>query len=335
MESQLIDPIMRVAFFLISVAMLFGCAKSREEKELHITENNISIRLEAAVFPIARQDLLASASGKIKELYVKYGDRVEKGQKIYTLDKALLKLDIKTKKIEIAALQQLKKRLRSSMHAASKKAAVDLAAIELQKVADLHARGYLQDFKFDTYKKNYINELKTQREKDAADLEKLQTLTASIKSRKVELEKLRYRLRHSDGYASIDGFVADIKVHKGEKVTEDQKICTIVDIDRVVVRAGFASGLLPFIYEEQIVDIDFITTPPYSITAPIKRIVPVIDPKFSSMTLEIEVENRNYILQEGTRALVTIPLSREGQERVKKYFMHNQGEKIVQIPSEI
>jgi hypothetical protein len=54
------------------------------------------------------------------------------------------------------------------------------------------------------------------------------------------------------------------------------------------------------------------------------------------MTVEMVVPNHNYLLQEGTRALVTISLSKKGQAEVKKYFMNkNSKESTFQVESDI
>jgi len=320
---------------LLFLLMLSGCAKSQEEKELKVSDNNVSIRLEGAVYPIQRQDIISSSAGKIKHLYIKYGDRVKKGEHIYSLDKELIRLDIKNKQTEIASIQKIKNNLATHVRSMHNIADVNLAAMELKKMALLKSEGYVQDFEQNKYKKNYINTLNARKDQDISRYEKLKTLGTSLYTKQIELQKLQYQLRHSDGYANINGFVADIQVQEGETIGEDKKICTIVNLDKVIVRAGFATGLLPFIHVNKEVDISFVTTPPYRVHSVIKKIAPIVNPAFGSMTLDIVVPNKYYILQAGTRALVTIQLPKEGQESVKKYFLHNKRDRVVEIQSEI
>jgi len=317
-------------FFII---LLSGCAKSQEEKELKVSDNNISIRIEGAVYPTQRQDIISSSAGKIKHLHIKYGDRVKKGEHIYSLDKELIRLDIQNKQTEIASIQKIKNNL--AINSTHTIADVNLAAIELKKIALLKSEGYVQNFEQNNYKKNYINTLNTQKSQDTSRYEKLKTLDASLSAKKIELQKLQYQLKHADGYANINGFVADIQVQEGETIGNDKKVCTIVNLDKVIVRAGFATGLLPFIRVNKEVDVSFVTTPPYQTHSTIKKISPIVNPTFKSMTLDIVVPNNHYVLQEGTRALVTIKLSKEGQESVKKYFLHNKRDRVVQIQSNI
>jgi len=320
---------------LLFILILSSCAKSQEEKQLKISENNVSIRLEGTVYPIQRQDIISSTTGKIKYLYIKYGDKVTKGEHIYSLDKELIHLNIQNKQAEILSMQKIKNNLTTYINTAQRTANMNLAAMELQKISLLKAEGYIQDFEQNNYKKKYITALNTQQSQDTSYYEKLKTLDASLRAKQVELQKLKYQLKHADGYANINGFVADIQVQEGETISNDKKVCTIVNLDKVIVRAGFATGLLPFLHVNKEVDVSFVTTPPYRVHATIKQINPIVNPTFNSMTLDIVVPNKHYILQAGTRALVTIKLPKEGQESVKKYFLHNKRDRIVEIQSEI
>ena len=328
--------IYKIFFFsLIFLFFIEGCAKTQEEKELKITDNNISIRIEGMVYPSQQQDVLSLVSGRIQHIYKKVGDRVKKGEKIYSLDKELLTLDIKNKQQEIVSLKQIKKDIVAKIHSLQNPMELHLAGLELQKVALLHSVGYMQDFEVDTYKKNYITALNTQKEKISNQYEKIKTLDIAIKTKKAELQKLKYQLKHSDGYAMIDGFVAKMMVQEGQNINTDTKICTIINLDTVILRAGFATGLYPFIFKNQMVNIDFVTTPPYKIKAPIHSVTPLVDPAFKTMTLSVIVPNQNYILQDGTRALVTINIPKKFQKKVKKYFSDNKKERIIQIQSNI
>jgi multidrug resistance efflux pump len=327
-----------IKFFISSllfILMLSGCAKSQEEKELKVSDNNVSIRIEGAVYPVQRQNIISSVAGKIKHLYIKYGDRVKKGEHIYSLDKELIHLDILNKQTEINSLRQIRRNFITNNNNAYNITDVNLAAIELKKMASLRSKGYIQSFQENNYKKNYMNALNSQKSQDTGNYEKLKTLSASITAKNIELQKLQYQLKHADGYANIDGFVADLQAQEGQTIGSDKKICTIINIDKVIVRAGFATGLLPFIQRNKEVSINFVTTPPYSVKSTIKQITPIVNPKFERMTFDVVVPNKHYILQSGTRALVTITLPKEGQESVKKYFLNDKRDKVIQISSEI
>jgi len=326
-------------FLLPIFASLFifsGCAKTQEQKELKLTDNNVSIRIEGAVYPLEKQNIISAVAGYVKNVYVKNGDRVKKGDIIYSLDKELINLDIENKKIEISTLEKIKVHTLKKNTVDGSLPAINLAAIELKRVAFLRSKGYLNKFEENTYKKNYINALFSNNQNNNTDnFEKIKNLSKQIMSSKIDLKKLEYRLKHADAYARIDGFIAGLRLSKGESIGTNRKICSVVNLDKVLIKAGFSTGLLPFIYKNQKINISFVTTPPYSTSAVIQQVNPIVNPAFDRMTVNAIIPNPNYILQEGTRALVTISLSKKGQDKVKKYFLNNNKNTTLEIKSKI
>ena len=322
----------------LSILLFFtSCAKTQEQKELQRTDNSIRIRIEGVVFPQKKQDIISAVAGYIQDIYVKNGDRVKKGDIIYSLDKELIKLDIENKKMEISTIKQIRDHI---LHKTStidgSVPAINLAARELRKVAYLKSKGYVGEFEANQYEKNYINALYSNNNTNNADnFEKLKNLNKQLASSEIELKKLKYQLNHADAYASMDGFVAGLNLSKRESIGTNRKICSIVNLDKVIVKAGFATGLLPFLHKNQKIAISFVTTPPYKTVAKISKINPIVDKKFDRMTLEAVIPNHNYILQEGTRVLITVPLSKKGQAEVKKYFLNNPNDTVLQIKSQI
>ena len=322
----------------LSVLFFFGgCAKTQEQKELKRTEDNISIRVEGAVFPLNKQDVISAVAGYIKKIYVKNGDRVKKGDPIYSLDKEIIKLDMQNLKDKIATLEQIKDHVQNRRIVVNGNTpAVNANAAQLRKIAYLRSKGYISKFEEDQYKKNYINALYNNNTGGNADnYEKLKNINKQIESDKIELKKLEYQMKHTDAYAAIDGFVAGLDVSVRQAIGSNRKICSIVNLDKVLIKAGFSTGLLPFLHIGQKIKVSFVTTPPYSTTSTITKINPIVNPKFERMTLETIVPNHNYILQEGTRALISIPLSKEGQKQVKKYFLNNKRDTTLEIKSKI
>ena len=325
----------KVVGVAIIAVLFFGCAKTQEQKELKTIDNNISIRLEGSVYPADKQDVVSSVAGYLKEVYVKNGDKVKKGDKIYSLDKDLIKLDIKNKENQIASLQKIKEYYQNRTDTAEGSIpAINAAAAELKRVAYLKSKGYVNLFEENKYKKNYINALYSN-QNNVGKYEKIKNLQREIDSAKIALEKMKYNLKHADAYAPISGYVSNLTVSKGESIISNRKICSIVNLDKVVVKAGFSTGLLPYIEDGKKVHIFFVTTPPYDTYGEIKKINPIVDPKFDRMTFEVLLPNKNYLLQEGTRALVTIALSKKGQEEVRKYFLQNKRDTVLEIKSKI
>ncbi len=336
MPSFLFKTFLFLLPIFVSLFIFSGCAKTQEQKELKSTDNNVSIRIEGAVYPLEKQDIISAVSGYVKDVYVKNGDKVKDGDIIYSLDKELINLDIENKKMEISSLEQIKEHALKKTTVDGSVPAINLAAIELRKIAFLRSKGYLNKFEENTYKKNYINALFSNNQNNNTDnFEKIKNLNKQIMSSKIGLKKLEYKLKHADAYARIDGFIAGLHLSKRESIGTNRKVCSIVNLDKVLIKAGFSTGLLPFIYKGENVDISFVTTPPYSTSAIISQVNPIVNAAFGRMTIEAIVPNKSYLLQEGTRALVTIPLSKKGQDRVKKYFLNNNRDTTLEVKSKI
>ncbi len=315
------------------IFLFFGCAKTQEQKELKNVDNNINIRIEGVVYPVREQKIFVSVSGYVKQIYVRNGDKVHKGDLIYRIDKKLLNLKVQQIREEIVSLQKIRLRAVQGLSMDGSISAVNLAARELKKMAYLKSKGYVNTFEENNYKKNYINAMFENRANKNNNFDKIEKLNTEIMSKKIELKSLQYKIDHADVHALINGFVTKLNLSVGEFLNEDFPVCNIVNLDNVIVKAGFAVGLLPYIQVGQKVRVNFVTTPPYHIYTKIAKINPIVNPKFDRMTIDIKVPNKNYILQQGVRTLVTIPLTKQAQKEVKKYFMSNNKETTLEIKS--
>lgn len=321
----------RAVFFIFFIVLLFtGCAKTQEEKELSSNDKNVTIKLEGTVYPAQQQEILAAVPGYVKKIYVKNGDRVRQNDILYSLDKQMIKLDIENTKNEIKSLEEI----RDNMYRkGSNIAATNLAAIELEKMTTLKSHGYVSEFELNEYKKNYINTLFTDKDARTTNYENIKRQAIEINQKKLELQKLEFQYTHADTYAKISGFVTGLSISEGENVDINKKVCRIENIDNVIVKAGFAKGLLPYIKTNTKVEINFVTTPPYTAEARIQKVIPIINPSFDRMTIDMQVPNENYILQPTTRALVVVPLNKEAQKEVKKYFIGKSNQSVLEIKS--
>jgi len=317
----------KLLFFLIAIILITGCAKTKEERAIKKKDNNITLQLEATIYPSIQSSVLAEASGYVKKVYVKNGDRVKKGDLIYSLNTELIKLDIDRLQYDIASLKKEKRILLGNNVGKNYNIpATNLAAMELKKVAVLRSQGALNQFEEDKYIKTYIDSLKTKT--TTTNATRIETINRTIKSDMIALEKLKYTLKHANVKANIDGFITNLIIQPNQSITLNQKVADIINIDKVIVRAGLAQGLLAFVKIGDKVKINFITEPPYSDFGFINRINPIIDKKFKNMTIDIIVKNRNYILQPNTKALVTIYLNKQQQEKIKKIFYNNKGNTV-------
>ena len=318
---------------LFIALFLSGCAKTAEEKEIKKGKDGITIRLEGEVFPSKKEDIIAPLDGRINEVFVDVGDKVKKGDVLLQFDTKITKYDILRAEQELDYLKTFKKFVQHSNKERADIAMVNIARLNLEKISKLKSRGYTNDKELSDAKLTYASYLRNRYAEYEGKKEKLHFLQEQIGKTKTELKKLKYRYELSRVKSGIDGIVADLKTQKGDYVSKGSVLGTIVNLDTVIVKAGIAPGLLPFVKKGKKVHIDFITTPPYSVDAKITRVVLVVDPNFGKMTAEIEVKNKNYILQEGTKALVTVYLDKEEQEFIKENFIENPNKTVYEVKS--
>jgi len=319
----------RIVYIILVSLLFFGCAKTKEQKAIKKDKNKISLRLEGMVYPSKKFTLYSSVDGLVKKIYVSNGSKVYTDSNITLLENKDLNLEIKKLKKEILLL---KKNI-SNNTAYINKALLKISKKELKRVANLKVVDAASDFELDNYKRNYLYDLKNYKESIDQAKEKNKTLKKELNEKQAELEKLLIKQKNLIVKSPINGFVTDLKISPTMKIFINQKICDIINLDEIKVKAGLPPGLLPFVKVGQKVRIDFITEPQYSAYGKISKINPVIDEKFQNMTIEITLKNNNYLLQPGVRALILIYLSKEDQKKVKELFDSKGG--IIEIPSDI
>jgi multidrug resistance efflux pump len=323
---------------------MFGCAKSIEEKQIVKKDKNITIKLEAVVYPSVNHKVTSPFSGKIKYVFAKNGQKVKKGDKLYQFNTKELILLSKTLSYEINVL---KKQILRDAKNKQNLPSIDSSVLEnaksyLNKITRLYAEGYATESELTNAKRNYFNLKKdydnikynNQNKNEAFKLSKDSKLIL-LKQKQAQLEKIKSKIKNATVISEDDGYLVDSEIKIGSFVEQSAKMGSIVNIDKIILKAGLAPGLYRFVKAGDKVKVDFIVTPPYSVETTITRIIPIVDPKFGRMIVEIELDNKNYILQDGMKAMVQIKLKKEYQDIVRKYFIEKEDRNVVEISSEI
>lgn len=317
------------------MALFTGCAQSIEEKQLSERDQNITIKIEAKVFPSVQQDILAPIDGIVERIYVKNGDQVHRGDLLYEMDTSSIQLDITKLRNEIALIRK-RLDLFAQKNAVSKSSEVSMnynAKKYLEKIVRLHAEGYATESELTAARKQYYDSVNSNREKNYSDMKGSDDQQIKLQEKESQLKKALKQVEASSVKSNYDGYLVGSKLKKGSQIARSSKMASIINIDNVVVKAGLAPGLYPFVKKGQKVKIDFIVTPPYSVQADVSKVIPVIDPEFGRMIVEIDLKNANYILQDGMKALVTISLAKEEQKVVKEYFIEKKDQTVLEIRS--
>ncbi|BCD67689.1 efflux RND transporter periplasmic adaptor subunit [Nitratiruptor sp. YY09-18] len=328
---------MRIFYSILALLLLIslsGCAKSAEEKEIKESKKGVTLRLEGEVYPSVQEKIVATMDGKIKKLFVHPGDKVKKNQPLIAFDTVITQFDIEKTQKELEYLKEFRRFVKNSRASNVNLALVNINRLNLERLAKLRARGYTDAKEIDNAKAIYASSLHNRYAQQELRREKLHSLDERISLVVNQLHKLQHTLAMSKIYSDTSGFIDTLTVQPGDYVVKGSKLGTLINIDKVVVKAGVAPGLLPFVKKGKKVKIDFITTPPYHTEATISRVSMVIDPDFKRMTVEIEIPNKNYLLQPGTKALVTVHLTKEEQEFIKKNFIDNPNKSLYEVKSQ-
>lgn len=328
---------MKLTYTIISIIFIAlfvsGCAKSIEEKQLVKDDNNITIKLEAVVYPSINQDILSPFEGKISKIYKQNGSLVAKGDILYQFDIKDYLVDIQNLKDEIKIINLQLKMLEKNRDL--KNSITDNAKQYLEKITALHADGYATESELSNAMKDYYIQKNTNRDKLYNTQQSRNRLQIQLNEKKSALKKAKYNIANATVKSSYSGYLIGSKIKIGTQVAKNSSMGSIINIDNVTVKAGLAPGLYRFIKKGESVHIDFITTPPYSVDANITRIIPVVDPEFGRMIVDIDLKNSSYILQDGMKAMVKIKLKKEYQEEVRKYFIEKKDQKILEVSSDI
>ncbi len=317
--------------------MFSNCAKTPEQKQLiKAGKKTLKVKLEGVVRPFKKEKILAPETGTVKKIFFKNGDWVKKGDILYTIGNEEVDVQIETIKSEIADINREININRNNSYRVirSRVELIRVAKAQLERIASLYAEGYATKTELESAEEKYFR-LLAEKENIKENYSSRNTnLYKQRRNKKVQLIKLLNKQKNNSARTNIAGYLTGFSLTPDQTVAIGNVVAQIVNIEKVVVRAGVASGLFQFIHENDIVHIDFITTPPYSTKARITKITPIVDPKIGRMVAEIELDNPNYILQDGTKALITLIPGKKAQKELYKHF-YKKGSQIVEIRTSI
>jgi len=312
-----------VSTIALASIVFIGCAQKPEERQIIKKDKALSIQLEATAYPHKVRSI-SSISGKVETIFNNTGDHVKKGDKIFSIDESLIKKEIEILEKQISDSKDSMNNYRNTNYIGQHPTVIQLARMNLEKVAALYSKGYTSEEKYNQAKMDYANALYSQNEKNSGNKTNYNNQKKDISEKELQLYTLKERLKNTTVTSSLEGYIFQLEVFEGKLLTEGEKVGEIVDISKVKVRAGLATGLLPFVKEGREAKITFLTTPPFEVTVPIKKIIPVMDAEFGRVTIDFEVANADYLIQPGTKAIVKLALKENEQEQVKDMFLFDE-----------
>lgn len=211
-------------------------------RQLHFNPLSEDASIEASVVHIS-----TSVPGRINALYVKDGEKVKKGQLLFTLDPEMYELRVEQVKAEMALAEATLKNRGRVITAESNNATVTTEQIERARtnlklatqsqarMASLAPKGYVSKQQLDE-----ANTLKRDAEislrQALAQAGAAEALVGNTDAEMAMLEMSRsglamaeHNLSKTKIYAPHDGYIAGLQVSTGEHVLPDISVFTLID----------------------------------------------------------------------------------------------------------
>lgn len=324
---------------IVSALLFSGCTKSAEEKQIKEVENETILRLEGFVRPIDEAKVLTTIQGEILSVLKRNGDRIEKGDIIAVYDKRPILIEMEKVRAKIRAKERAIGYFSKSGGGPENEAVINNAKLQLQKIAQLYHMGAASKIEFDNAEDRYLTLLVSEQERMTTESQRYKVQAEDrgmLNEYYAELAQLRYDLERTNIRAATGGFLTNFKLQAGQRVSGNDEMGQIVNIDNVIVYGALASGLYQFVKEGQKVKVSFMTMPQIQRMGIIERIVPVVDPQLGRMVLQIPLKNPDYALQPSSKALIEVALTKADQAKVRKiYFESDKRSKYIDDKSNI
>jgi len=230
--------------------------------------------------------VVPKTAGRLQEISVKLGDRVNRGQRIAKIEDQEILEQVKQAE---AAFEVAKATIRQ------READLDLAKTNVERSRSLFQRQLLPQQTLDD------SEAKYQSAQASLDLARAQNNQSQAR-----LDELRINLQNTIITSPVNGFVARRTADPGAFVSANAPIVDVVDIVHVRLVANIVEKDLKQIGVGDSARVEVDAYPGESFMGRIARLSPVLDPATRTAPIEVEIPNDQYRLKPGMYARVGI-----------------------------
>lgn len=259
-------------------------------------------------------------NGKINSITIKLGQKVNKGDVLFTLDPQDLQNAVKQAeaayKVAQASLKQAEVNSSQGLDQAKSglvqsdsgitqaQQAYDDAKLNLERTKNLFEAGAVASIELEQKKTAFKNaEIALNNAKIAYENAQksvhyaeqksgLQVAGASVEQAKVNLENARYQLANATVKAPINGIVSSVNGVAGQMAGPSQGVVTIVKINPIVVKGSLSESDVTSIKVGAVVKVE-VPAVDKTIDAKVTALSPVMDQQLKAYPFEIEISNEN------------------------------------------
>jgi membrane fusion protein, multidrug efflux system len=234
----------------------------------------------------ATVSVVPRTAGRLQDIYVRLGDRVNRGQRLAKIEDFEIVEQVKqaeaAQEVSLATIRQ-------------READLKLAQTSAERSRNLYERQLLPKQTLDD------NEARYQAAVAQLDLARAQTTQS-----KARLDELRINLANTTITSPVNGFVARRSVDPGAYVSQQSPLADVVDITIVRLVANVVEKDLKQLKTGDATRVEVDAYPGETFKGRIARVSPVLDPATRTAPIEIEIPNSEYRLKPGMYARVGI-----------------------------
>ena len=226
------------------------------------------------------------AAGRLQDVYVRLGDRVNRGQRIAKIEDNEILEQVR----QAVAAQEV-----SQATIRQREADLKLAETNLERSRNLFTKQLLP--------KQTLDDTEARHQAAVAQLDLARAQSTQSNAR---LDELRINLANTNIVSPVNGFVARRAVDPGAFVGNNAPVVDVVDITKVRLVVNVIEKDLKQLAtgDETRVEVD--AFPGETFTGRIARVAPVLDPATRTAPIEIEIANPSYRLKPGMYARISI-----------------------------
>jgi len=286
---------LKITLLFVIVLWAAGCGKDEEKTgartgggrdvPVEVTEVTIGdlkevISLTGDVRPWREVNIVPDVPGKVAKIYVKEGDRVEKGQLLAKLDTRAAELQLEQAKAGLAVAQ-------ANFNSASK---------DWERIQELHEKGTVSPQQYEKVQLAY------------------EAAKAQLQQAKSALNLARHQLEVSAMRAPFSGVITGKNINEGEYINPamsgmgpgGSSVLTLMDLSKVKVRVNIPERDIGKIHVGQEAHITADPYPGRVFIGRVSSINPAADRMSRTFKVEITVPNGGLELRAGMYARVKI-----------------------------
>ena len=276
--------------------------------------------------------LKSEVPGRIKALNVEEGQHVKKGDLLVKLDDQEYSLTLES--AEAARLKDLSELLLESQFSEQTditqtidREKLDKAEKEYEAKRQLYSEGKITEEELEEAYRIYELVLIKSGQKKEEIIAAAKGLTQS----EISVKKARLNLEKTNIRAPFSGIIADMKISLGEHVSGATELFTLVNLDRIQVRATVLESEIGKITLGREVELRFSAYPDRIFKGSVKAISPIVNPEDKTCKVFINTSNPDEEIKPGMHAVVEI-VSDIYEDRLlvpQEAFLIREGRKMV------